>query len=150
MNELKYIELTYESLIPIKDIRPLTLSVGTVTFTGQQELNIDFNHTSTHFLQLKNSYVKMQTILCDLAYEVFEDEYKKLGISEDDFTYDYFLKQKEHVCVTEVYTEFRSNKSKQFLPLTLKNMKLHFTDDRVIDYSNRISVFALAELAEVA
>ena len=150
MNELKYIELTYESLIPIKDIKPLTLSVGTVTFSGQHDLNMDFNHTSTQFVQLKNSYVKMHTVLFDLAYEVFWDEYKKLGISPSDFTYDYFLKQKDYVCVSEVYTEFRSHKSKQFLPLTLKGMKLHFTNNRVIDYSDRISVFALAELAEVA
>ena len=150
MNELEYVELSYESLIPVKDIRPLTLSVGTITFSGQQELNMDFNHTGTDFLQFKNSYVKMHTILSDLAYEVFEDEYQKLGISEDDFTYDYFLKLKDHVCVTEVYTEFSSNRTKQFLPLTLKSMKLYFTNDRVIDYSDRISVFALAELAEVA
>ena len=150
MNELKYIELTYESLIPIKDINSLTLSVGTVTFSGNEDLNLDFNHTSTHFLLLKNNHVSMHTILTFLAEEVFADEYEKLGISANDFTYDYFLKQKEHVCVTEVYTEFRSYKSKMFLPLTLKCMKLHFTQDRVIDFSDRISVFALAELAEVA
>jgi len=150
MNELKTIELIYESLVPVKNPYNTMLSVGTVTFTSFNEINLDFNFTSTSFRKLNHSYVEIQTTLDEFEPKTFEDEYKVMGLTAKDLNYDYFASQKDTTVVTEIFTEFILCKTNRYIPVTLKSVQLHFADGSFLDYSDRISVFALAELAEVA
>ena len=150
MNELTKIELIYESLVPVADPDKTFLSVGTVTLSSFYELNLDFNSTCTSIVQKEDSYVELYTMLTDFDPRTFEEEYQKLGLSEKDFTYDFFASEMESTYVTEVYTEYLTSSPETYLPVTLKSIQLHFADGSFLDYSDRISIFALAELAEVA
>ena len=150
MNELTKIELIYETLVPVADPDKTFLSVGTVSLCSSYELNLDFNSTSTSFHKKEDSYVELYTTLADFEPRTFEDEYQKLGFSAKDLTYDFFASRLASTYVTEVYTEYLTRQPEVYLPVTLKSIQLHFADGSFLDYSDRISVFALAELAEVA
>lgn len=150
MNELTKIELIYESLVPVANPDETFLSVGTVSLDSSFELNLDFNSTITSVRQLEDSYVELYTTLATFEPRTFEDEYQKLGFSAKDLTYDFFASGFASTYVTEVYTEYLYRQPEVYLPVTLKSIQLHFADGSFLDYSDRISIFALAELAEVA
>ena len=150
MNELIKIELLYESLVPITDPDKTFLSVGTITLSSLHDLNLDFNSTCTSVRQLEDSYVELHTTLTEFEPRTFEEEYQKLGITATDLTYEFFASKLTSTYVTEVYTEYLTCHPETYLPVTLKSIQLHFADGRFLDYSDRISIFALAELAEVA
>ena len=150
MNKIKTMELVYESLVPVANPDNMFLSVGTVTLASGHELNLDFNYTSTSWQLKQDDYVELHTTLSEFEPHTYEDEYAKLGLHADDLTHDYFAALLADTYVTEVYTEYVSCDSEQYLPVTLKSIQLHFTDGHFLDYSSHISVFALAELAEVA
>ena len=150
MHELERIELQYESLIPVDIPSKTFLSVGTITLTSDYELNLDFNETRTAWHQRKDHIIEFETTLTEFEPRTFEDEYLKLGPKPNDFTYEYFADMMDKSYVTEVYTEYVSRDSNRYLPLTLKGIQLFFSNGKSLDYSDRISIFALAELAEVA
>lgn len=150
MNELTNIELIYESLVPVTDPDKTFLSVGTVSLCSSNELNLDFNTTSTSFVKREDSYVELYTTLATFEPRTFEDEYRKLGFTAKDLTYDFFASSFKSTYVTEVYTEYLYRHPEVYIPVTLKSIQLHFADGSFLDYSDRISIFALAELAEVA
>lgn len=150
MNGLTKIELIYESLVPVTDPDKTFLSVGTVTLSSLYELNLDFNSTSTSVIQKEDFYVELYTTLAEFEPRTFEEKYQKLGLTGKDFTYDFFASRLESTYITEVYTEYLTSSPETYLPVTLKSIQLHFADGSFLDYSDRISIFALAELAEVA
>lgn len=149
MNKIKTMELVYESLIPVADPDNMFLSVGTVTLASDHELNLDFNCTSTSWQLKPDAYVELHTTLSEFEPHTYEDDYARLGLTANDLTYDYFADLLTDTYVTEVYTEYVSCSSEHYLPVTLKSIQLHFTDGHFLDYSSRISVFALAQLAEM-
>lgn len=154
MNELLGITLLFESLIPIERAKQITLSVGTVTLLLSKEysneLPLDFKETRIAYDMVSTARGKFYVILKDLCPEVFWSEYKSMDISPEDFTYEFFQSRKSTTYVTEVYTEAYIGDNKISLPLTLTKMHLYFSNGLILDYTDRISVFALNELAEVA
>ena len=150
MNELERIELQYESLVPVPTPDNTFLSVGTVTLTSDYELNLDFNETHTSWHQRKDNFVEFKTSLTDFEPRTFEDKYLKLGLTSKELTYEFFANMLDKSYVTEVYTEYVSLADNSYLPLTLKGIQLIFSNGESLDYSDHISIFALAELAEVA
>lgn len=153
MNEIYGMGLRYESLIPIDRPKDTFLSVGTVTFLiDGKELPLDFNITEGGTEGNAGSIVCINAEIKDFAPEVFMDEYRELGLSVSDLNYDFFTKHYQDTYLAEVYSEyFYTNVPKEFyLPLTLKSACLLFQDGRTLDYSDRISVFAQKQLAEVA
>lgn len=150
MNELEKIELIYESLIPIPKPDKTFLSVGTVTLLSSAEINLDFNTTGTTVVSKEDSYVELHTTLSSFEPRTFEEEYQRQGLTAKDLTYDFFASMLASTYVTEVYTEYLYGNPERYLPVTLKSIQLHFSDGSFLDYSDRISIFALAELAEVA
>lgn len=77
-------------------------------------------------------------------------ENSNMGLTAKDLTYDFFASKLASTYVTEVYTEYLTSRPETYLPVALKSIQLHFADRSFLDYSDRISIFALAELAEVA
>lgn len=150
MHGLERIELQYESLIPVDIPSKTFLSVGTITLTSDYELNLDFNETHTSWHQRKDHIIDLETTLADFEPRTFEDEYLKLGLKPSDLVYEYFANMMDKSYVTEVYTEYVSRDSNRYLPLTLKGIQLFFSNGKSLDYSDRISIFALADLAKVA
>ena len=154
MNELLGITLLFESLVPLEKAQKITLSVGTVTLLLTKELSdelpLDFKETRIAYDMVSAARGKFYVILKDLYPEAFWSEYKSMGITPDDFTYKFFQAHKSSTYVTEVYTEAYLGNNKISLPLTLTKMHLYFSNGLVLDYTDRISVFALKELAEVA
>lgn len=153
MNEIYSMELQYESLIPIDRPKKTFLSVGTVTFlVGGDELPLDFNITEGSVKGNAGSIICADAEIKDFEPEVFMDEYRELGLSPSDLNYDFFEKHYQDTYLAEVYSEyFYTDTPKEiYLPLTLKSAVLLFQDGSVLDYSDRISVFAQKQLAEVA
>ncbi len=150
MNEIKEMELVYESLIPVENPDDTFLSVGTITLSSDRDINLDFNTTYTSWMHLEDSFVEFHTLLTEFEPCTFSEEYEAMGFHASDMDYDFFASTLQDTYVTEVYTEYVVDRAKQYLPLTLKKVWLHFTDGRCLEYSDRISIFALAELAEVA
>ena len=150
MNEIKGMELVYESLVPIENPDDTFLSVGTVTLSSNQYIHLDVNITHSSWRHTTDSFVEFHTLLTEFEPRTFAEEYEEMGFHASDMDYDFFASRLLDTYVTEVYTEYVANRAKQYLPLTLKKVWLQFTDDRCLDYSDRISIFALAELAEVA
>lgn len=150
MNELEKIELIYESLVPVPDPDQTFLSVGTVTLLLSAEINLDFNTTGTTVIPKKDSYVELHTTLSSFEPRTFEEEYYKLWLNAKDLTYDFFASMLASTYVTEVYTEYLYGNPEHYLPVTLKSIQLHFSNGSFLDYSDRISIFALSDLAEVA
>lgn len=150
MNELLGITLLCESLIPIEKAKHLTFSVGTVTLLLSEDLPLDFKETRTAYDTVSADGGRFYVILKELNPNAFLSEYKKMGISPEDFTYEFFRSHKSSTYVSEVYTEAYIHDRKVPIPLTLKKMHLYFTNGLILDYTDRISVFALNELAEVA
>lgn len=153
MNEIYSMELQYESLIPIDLPKKTFLSVGTVTFlVGGDELPLDFNITEGSVKGNAGSIICVNAEIKDFEPEVFMDEYRELGLSPSDLNYDFFAKHYQDTYLAEVYSEyFYTDTPKEiYLPLTLKSAVLLFQDGSVLDYSDRISVFAQKQLAEVA
>lgn len=152
MNGIYGMALQYESLIPIDRPQKTFLSVGTITFLIEgKELPLDFNITEGGTKGNAGSIVSINAEIKDFAPEVFMDEYKELGLSSSDLNYDFFAKYYHETYLAEIYTEFVYTTPKEiYLPLTLKSARLLFRDGSVLDYSDRISVFAQKQLAEVA
>lgn len=151
MNSIYGMTLIYESLIPIEDPENIFLSVGTVTLQDSElELNLDFNETSTSCHKAEDSILTFLTTLCCFEPNTFLKEYHAIGLAPSDLTYDFFAARLFDTYITETYTESVFCTTQIPIPLTLKSVQLHFQDGSFLDYSNRISVFALAELAEVA
>lgn len=150
MNELLGITLLFESLIPIEKAQHMTLTVGPVTLLLSKELPLKFNETRIAYDMVSAARGKFYVILKELSPEAFWAEYKSLGISPEDFTYNFFRSRLSSTYVTEVYTEACIGDKKISLPLTLTKMHLYFSNGLILDYTDRISVFALRELAEVA
>lgn len=149
MNELTSIELLYESLVPVEKPGSMFLSVGTVTLLSDKELHLDFNNTLTAWFPLENAHVKLCTQLTDFEPRTFNEDYIRQGITAQDLNYCFFADRLYDTYVTEVYTEYYSGTPENYLPVTLKRIRLLFADGSFLDYSDRISIFALAELAEV-
>ncbi|NBI90895.1 hypothetical protein D3Z45_09975 [Lachnospiraceae bacterium] len=78
------------------------------------------------------------------------EEYRKLGLTPSALDYGFFADRYSDTYLTEVYTEYFYIQSETYLPLTLKSACLLFRDGSALDYSDRISVFAQKQLAEVA
>lgn len=151
MNGIYGMELQYESLIPIARPKDTFLSVGTVTFLVEgEELPLDFNITEGGTEGNAGSIIRLNVLIKDFEPQVFMDEYRGLGLAPSDLTYDFFAARHSDTYLTEVYTEYFYTKNEIYLPLTLKSACLLFKDGRSLDYSDRISVFALKQLAEVA
>ena len=150
MKELTNISLLFESLVPVKNPEKTMLSVGTISLTAINEINLDFSCTSTSCYTKNRSYVELRTTLSEFEPQTFEDEYAKMGLTAKDLTYDFFASIFAKTYVTEVFSEYYTSHPERHIPITLKSMQLHFADGSFLDYSDRISVFALAELAEVA
>ena len=153
MNEIYGIELQYESLIPIDRPVDTFLSVGTVTFLIEgNELPLDFNITEGGTEGNPGSIISVNARILDLEPEIFMEEYRELGLTPSDLTYDYFSARYSDTYLAEVYTEYLYTDTPKeiYLPLTLKSACLLFQDGSVLDYSDRISVFAQKQLAEVA
>lgn len=163
MNTLTNIELLYETLVPITKPNKTFLSVGTITLSSfqeqpnrknqnslsEKELHLDFNRTSVSFYP-KESHVILHASLTEFEPKTFEDEYQKLGLTAKDLNYDFFASLLPSTYVTEVYTEYAYRSLEFYFPVTLKSIQLHFADGSFLDYSDHISVFALADLAKVA
>lgn len=153
MNGIYGMALQYESLIPIDRPQKTFLSVGTVTFLiDGNELPLDFNITESSVEGNAGSIICVGAEIKDFAPEVFMDEYKELGLSASDLNYDFFTKHYQDTYLAEVYSEYfyTDTPKETYLPLTLKSVCLLFQDGNVLDYSDRISVFAQKQLAEVA
>ena len=149
MNGIYGMALVYESLIPIQNPKDSFLSVGTVTMEDSElELHLDFNETS--FTTGEDSIVTFTTTLRRFEPRTFLEEYLAAGLSPSDLTYDFFAARLHETYLTEVYTEYIFCTTEAMAPLTLKSVQLLFQDGSFLDYSDRISVFALNELAEVA
>ena len=151
MNGIYGMALVYESLIPIQNPKDSFLSVGTVTMEDSElELNLDFNETQTSFTTDEDSIVTFTTTLRHFEPGSFLEEYLAAGLSPSDLTYDFFAARLPKTYLTEIYTEYTFCTTEAMAPLTLKSVQLLFQDGSFLDYSERISVFALKELAEVA
>lgn len=151
MNELIGMKLIYESLVPIINPDDTFLSVGTVTFLQNEELNLDFNETTTTISPLPDSKIKLESNLRDFEPRTFLEEYRRQGLKISDLNFAFFLKHFSEIYLSEVYTEYCSRNGEElFYPLTLTNAYLLFQDGSILDYSSHITVFALNELAEVA
>lgn len=150
MHELERIELQYECLASVARPENTFLSVGTVTLTSFYDLHLDFNITETSWNRKADGTIVLQTTLTDFEQLTFAHEYRKLGLSSKDLTYEYFADMLDKSYVTEIYTEYYSYEQNCYLPLTLKGIQLFFSNGKSLDYSDRISIFALADLAKVA
>lgn len=151
MNGIYGMALVYESLIPINNLEDTFLSVGTVTMQdSEKELNLDFNETCSSCEKTEDGIVTFTTSLRCFEPGTFLEEYLAAGLSPSDLTYDFFAARLHDTYLTEVYTEYVHCTDEAPIPLTLKSAQLLFQDGRFLDYSERISVFALKELAEAA
>ena len=151
MNGIYGMELEYESLIPIARPKDTFLSVGTVTFLMEgKELPLDFNISEGGTEGNAGSIIRLNALIKEFEPESFLYEYQELGLDPDDFTYDFFAARHFDTFIKEVYTEYYYKEDETYLPLTLKSACLLFEDGSTIDYSDRISVFAQKQLAEVA
>ncbi len=153
MSEIYGMGLRYESLIPVDRPKDTFLSVGTVTFLIEgKELPLDFNITEGGTEGNAGSIVSVNAEIKDFEPEIFIDEYRERGLSPSDLNYDYYAARLSDTYLAEVYTEYLYTDTPKeiYLPLTLKSACLLFQDGRALDYSDRISVFAQKNLAEVA
>jgi len=151
MNELLGITLLFESLIPIKKEEPITLSVGAVTLLlPEHDLPLDFRESLMVYDMVLATEGQFYIILKELDPYSSWWEYQKMGTSPSDFTYEFFRSQRDSTYVTEIYTEILHAGQKIFLPLTLKKMHLYFSNGLILDYTDRISIFALDDLVEAS
>ena len=151
MNGIYGMELQYESLIPVARPEDTSLSVGTVTFQiGETELPLDFNITECSVEGEAGSILRLNAVITDFEPQTYTDEYQKLGLTPADLTYGFFAIRYSDTHLTELYTEYFYTENEAYLPLTLKSACLLFQDGSALDYSDRISVFVLKQLAEVA
>ena len=151
MNGIYGMELQYESLIPIARPKDTSLSVGTVTFLiGEMDLPLDFNITECSVEGDVGSIIRLNAVIKDFKPQTYTDEYRELGLTPTDLTYSFFATRHSNTYLTEIYTEYFYTENGAYLPLTLKSACLLFQDGNALDYSDRISVFVLKQLAEVA
>lgn len=153
MNGIYGMELKYESLIPVARPEDTFLSVGTVTFLMEgKELPLDFNITEGGTEGSAGSIMRLSALVKDFEPQVYMEEYRELGLTPSALDYDFFADRYSDTYLTEVYTEYfyTDTPKESYLPLTLKSACLLFQDGRVLDYSERISVLAQKQLAEVA
>lgn len=151
MNGIYGMELQYESLVPISRPKDTFLSVGAVTFLIKgKELPLDFNITEGGMEGKAGSIIRLNALIKEFEPQVYMEEYQELGLTPSALDYDFFADRYSDTYLTEVYTEYFYIQSETYLPLTLKSACLLFQDGRALDYSERISVFAQKQLAEVA
>lgn len=153
MNGIYGMELKYESLIPIDRPKNTFLSVGTVTFLIEgKELPLDFNITEGGAEGNAGSIISINALIKDFEPRVFMEDYRELGLSPSDLNVDFFAARLSETYLAEVYTEYLYTDTPKeiYLPLTLKSACLLFQYGQTLDYSDRISVFAQKQLAEVA
>lgn len=151
MNGIYGMELQYESLVPISHPKDTFLSVGAVTFLIKgKELPLDFNITEGGTEGKAGSIIRLNALIKEFEPQVYMEEYQELGLTPSALDYDFFADRYSDTYLTEVYTEYFYIQSETYLPLTLKSACLLFQDGRALDYSERISVFAQKQLAEVA
>lgn len=153
MNGIYGMELKYESLIPIDRPKNTFLSVGTVTFLIEgKELPLDFNITEGGAEGNAGSIISINALIKDFEPRVFMEDYRELGLSPSDLNFDFFAARLSETYLAEVYTEYLYTDTPKeiYLPLTLKSACLLFQYGQTLDYSDRISVFAQKQLAEVA
>lgn len=148
MNKLSGITLLFESLEPIENPETISISVGTITLLLTQKLPLNFKETRTSHDMKPSFGTRFYVILQDLNPDL--QAYQSVGLSPEDLTYDFFRSRISSTYVSKIYTELVRNGKKVPIPLTLKKMHLYFSNGRLLDYTNRISVFLLNELAEVA
>ena len=151
MNGIYGMELQYESLVPISRPKDTFLSVGAVTFLIKgKELPLDFNITEGGAEGKAGSIIRLNALIKEFEPQVYMEEYQELGLTPSALDYTFFADRYSDTYLTEVYTEYFYIQSETYLPLTLKSACLLFQDGRALDYSERISVFAQKQLAEVA
>lgn len=151
MNGIYGMELQYESLVPISRPKDTFLSVGAVTFLIKgKELPLDFNITEGGAEGKAGSIIRLNALIKEFEPQVYMEEYQELGLTPSALDYNFFADRYSDTYLTEVYTEYFYIQSETYLPLTLKSACLLFQDGRALDYSERISVFAQNQLAEVA
>lgn len=151
MNGIYGMELQYESLIPVERTKDTFLSVGTVTFLiNGDELPLDFNITEGGVEGNDGDTVWLHALIKDFEPQVYMDEYWKLGLKASDLDYGFFADRHSDTYLLEAYAEFFYTGNTVYLPITLKSACLLFQDGSTLDYSDRISVFAQKQLAEVA
>lgn len=63
------------------------------------------------------------------------------------FPYDFFLKRQRATVITDIEMEIFNFRRVQDVPFTVKKLALVFENGNIIDYSNRISVHSLNQMA---
>lgn len=141
--------LTYQTLIPFSDHKNYQLSVGTVTLLLPEELPLDFNTTMGCCYAQADGTSVLEVEIREPETETFLLEYRKLGILPAQFTYELFSSRHASATIAEIYTELYQIHSEVTIPLTLTSVHLLFSDGSILDYSDRIGIHALWQLAEV-
>jgi hypothetical protein len=140
MNQIKGMNLLYESPAPLENTKDTCFSVGTVTLRVPEELRLDFNVT-TAWLHSDNSHnVTHEVDLSDFEPAIFLEDYRNLGLAPCDLTYGYFSSRLADTRLTEVHTEWYHTDSGELIPVTLKSAQLVFADGSRIDLSGHITV----------
>lgn len=142
--------LTYQTLEPLKDAEKYQLSVGTITLLFPQELSLSFNSTEETCLPQSDGTCLLEVAVRELKQVTFLKIYRKLALLPTTFTYHYLASHQESITISEIFTKFCNVNTRQSVPLTLKNIHLLFSDGSTLDFSSRISVFVLWQLAEAA
>lgn len=145
------IAFTYQTLEPCTlEAADCHLSVGTITLLLPEELPLDFYVTLGNCYPQQDQTLRLEVKVCELDEDTFADEYDELDLLPGQFTYDFFSSRQNTITISEVYTEFLHSGTECCIPLTLTKAVFLFSDGSALDFSGRIGVFALDQLAEAA
>ena len=90
----------------------------------------------------------VQIYICELETEQYDCLEKKW--TPLDLSYDFFKSCYTDTVITELDIQLTNNMTGDILPIRICALKLCFEDGKELDYSDKISVFVLNNLAKAA
>ena len=145
-NFLKEIQVDIQSMEDVT-IETHTLQTGQIILSHKEDFLME-GMLSTGKISDNICSFDVRIYMCELKTEQYKCSEKKWIPLE--LSYDFLKSCYADTVITELDIQLINNITGDFLPIRVCVLKLYFEDGKELDYSDKISVFVLKNLAEAA
>lgn len=145
-NFLKEVQVVVQSMVEAA-LGIYTLMTGHITLSADGDVSMEAMYCTGEILE-NMSYGGARLHMGELEAERYECMAKKW--EPFDLTYDFLTSCYENTVITECEIHLTNSMTGDILPIQICALKLCFEDGRELDYSDKVSVFVLKNLAEAA
>lgn len=129
------------------DMEQYSLETGNIVLSVPEEISMEAMLCMGTVIPDKKP---VHIVLCLQEFIVEAPERYADDFEKTDLTYDFFAARHADTVISECEIYFPRTSSEEYLPIRILSAKMIFEDGRELDYSDKISVYVIDNLAKTA